>query len=140
MIQQKFGIDINPMMNSWFDAMSLPGYIFSRIKTVKVKSEDKMQTMVKFKVTNFTDTDGLLKITFRLGGGPGGGGFGRRGGGMGGSDVINKLVFLQAHQSKDLSYLLNVDPRMVMLNTLTSKNIPQTMASFMLSLCLKLLR
>ena len=130
LIQQKFGIDINPMMNSWFDAKSLPGYIFSPIKAVKVKSEDKMQTMVKFKVTNFTDTDGLLKITFRLGGGPGGGGFGRRGGGMGGSDVINKLVFLQAHQSKDLSYLLNVDPRMLMLNTLTSKNIPQTMASF----------
>ncbi len=129
LIQQRFGIDINPMMNSWFDAKTLPGYIFSPIKAVKVKSEDKMQTMVKFKVTNFTDTDGLLKITFRLGGGPGGG-MGRRGGGMGGSDVINKLVFLQAHQSKDLSYLLNVDPRMIMLNTLTSKNIPQTMASF----------
>jgi hypothetical protein len=67
-------------------------------------------------------------VSFRLGGGGGSGG-GRRGpgGGMGSSDVINKLVYLEPHQSKNLSYLLNVDPRMVILNTMTSKNIPQTM-------------
>ncbi|MGE0018151.1 MAG: hypothetical protein AB7S72_00670 [Draconibacterium sp.] len=131
MIFDRFNIEILPMMNVWFNAKTLPGYLFSPITAVKVKSEDKMQTMVKFKVTNFTDTEGLVKITFRLGGGPGGpGGGGGRGGGMGGSDVINKLVFLEAHQTKDLSYLLNVDPRMVMLNTLTSKNIPQTLSSF----------
>lgn len=131
MIFDRFNIEILPMMNVWFNAKTLPGYLFSPITAVKVKSEDKMQTMVKFKVTNFTDTEGLVKITFRLGGGPGGpGSGGGRGGGMGGSDVINKLVFLEAHQTKDLSYLLNVDPRMVMLNTLTSKNIPQTLSSF----------
>jgi hypothetical protein len=131
MIFDQFNIEILPMMDVWFNAKILPGYLFSPITAVKVKSEDKMQTMVKFKVTNFTDTEGLVKITFRLGGGPGGsGGGGGRGGGMGGSDVINKLVLLEAHQTKDLSYLLNVDPRVVMLNTLTSKNIPQTLSSF----------
>lgn len=131
MISDQFNIEILPMMDVWFNAKTLPGYLFSPITAVKVKSEDKMQTMVKFKVTNFTDTEGLVKITFRLGGGPGGPGGGRGGmGGMGGSDVINKLVLLEAHQTKDLSYLLNVDPRMVMLNTLTSKNIPQTLSSF----------
>ena len=134
MIMTQFNIDILPMMDVWFNAKTLPGYLFSPVTAVKVKSEDKMQTMVKFKVTNFTDTEGLVKITFRLGGGPGGpggGGGGRRGGGgMGSNDVINKLVFLEAHQTKDLSYLLNVDPRMLMINTLTSKNIPQTLSSF----------
>ena len=45
---------------------------------------------------------------------------------MGGTDMINKLVYLEPHQTKDLSYLLNVDPRMMILNTMTSKNIPQT--------------
>ncbi len=130
MIFDQFNIEILPMMEVWFNAKTLPGYLISPITAVKVKSEDKMQTMVKFKVTNFTDTEGLVKITFRLGGGPGGPGGGHRGGGMGGSDVINKLVLLEAHQTKDLSYLLNVDPRMVMVNTLTSKNIPQILSSF----------
>jgi hypothetical protein len=127
-IYEQFNLELIPLMDEWFKAKTLPGYLFSTIKAVKVKSEDKMQTMVTFKVTNFSDTEGLVKVSFRLGGG---GGPGRgRGGGMGGSDMINKLVYLEPHQSKDLSYLLNVDPRMVILNTLTSKNIPQTMMVF----------
>ncbi len=127
-IYERFGLELIPLMDEWFKANTLPGYLFSGIKAVKVKSEDKMQTMVTFKATNFSDTEGLVKVSFRLGGG-GGGGRGR-GGGSGGSDMINKLVYLQPHQTKDLSYLLNVDPRMVILNTLTSKNIPQTMMTF----------
>lgn len=129
-IYDQFNLELIPIMDEWFKAKTLPGYLFSTIKAVKVKSEDKMQTMVKFKVTNFTDTEGLVKVSFRLGGGGGGGFGGGRGGGMGGNDVINKLVYLEPHQSKDLSYLLNVDPRMIILNTMTSKNIPQTMMTF----------
>jgi hypothetical protein len=125
-IYEKFNLELIPLMDEWFKAKTLPGYLFSTVKAVKVKSEDKMQTMVKFKATNFSDTEGLVKVSFRLGGGPGGG---RRGGG-GGDDMINKLVYLEPHQTKDLSYLLNVDPRMIILNTLTSKNIPQTMMVF----------
>jgi hypothetical protein len=126
-IHDEFNLELIPMMDEWFKAKTLPGYLFSTVKAVKVKSEDRMQTMVKFKVTNFSDVDGLVKVSFRLGGGGGPGGGGGRGGGMGANDVINKLVYLEAHQTKDLSYLLNVDPRMVILNTMTSKNIPQTM-------------
>jgi len=125
-IYDKFNLELIPLMDEWFQAKTLPGYLFSPIKAVKVKTEDKIQTMVTFKVTNFSDTDGLVKVSFRLGGGPGGG----RGGGMGGSDMINKLVYLEPHQTKDLSYLLSVDPRMVIINTMTSKNIPQTLMSF----------
>jgi hypothetical protein len=126
-IYERFGLELIPLMDEWFKAKTLPGYLFSTVKAVKVKSEDKMQTMVSFKATNFSDTEGLVKVSFRLGGG--GGGRGGRGG-SGGSDMINKLVYLQPHQTKDLSYLLNVDPRMIILNTLTSKNIPQTMMYF----------
>jgi hypothetical protein len=128
-IYERFGLELIPLMDEWFKAKTLPGYLFSTVKAVKVKSEDKMQTMVTFKATNFSDTEGLVKVSFRLGGGGGGPGRGR-GGGSGGSDMINKLVYLEPHQTKDLSYLLNVDPRMVILNTLTSKNIPQTMMIF----------
>jgi len=129
-IYAQFNLELIPLMDEWFKAKTLPGYLFSAVKAVKVKSEDRMQTMVTFKVTNFSDTEGLVKVSFRLGDGPGGGGSRGRGGGMGGSDMINKLVYLEPHQTKDLSYLLNVDPRMVILNTMTSKNIPQTMMTF----------
>uniref|UniRef100_UPI003217C1C2 golvesin C-terminal-like domain-containing protein n=1 Tax=uncultured Draconibacterium sp. TaxID=1573823 RepID=UPI003217C1C2 len=125
-IYEAFGIELVPMMDDWFKAKSLPGYLVSPIKAVKVKSGDAMKTMVSVKVTNFSEIEGLVKLSFRMGGGPGRG----RGGGMGGSDVIDNLIFLEAHQTKELSYLLDGAPRTVILNTLTSKNIPQTMMEF----------
>ncbi len=124
-INERFGIELVPMMDNWFKAKSLPGYLTSPMKAVKVKSGDAMKTMVSVKVTNFSEVEGLVKLSFRLGGGPGG-----RGGGMGGSDVIDNLIYFEAGQTKELSYLLDGSPRMVILNTLTSKNIPQTMMEF----------
>ncbi|WP_346862330.1 hypothetical protein [uncultured Draconibacterium sp.] len=128
-IYEAFGIELVPIMDDWFNAKSLPGYLISPIKAVKVKSGDAMKTMVSVKVTNFSEVEGLVKLSFRMGGGPGGPG-GGRGGGMGGSDVIDNLIFLEANQTKELSYLLDGDPRMVILNTMTSQNVPQTMMEF----------
>lgn len=127
-LEESFGIDLVPVMDKWFTEKSLPGYLISPYSAVKVKSGDAMKTMVGLKITNFSDTEGLVKLSFRMGGG---GGPGRGGPGMGGGDdVIDNLIFLEAHQTKDLSYLLDGDPRMVILNTMTSKNIPQTMMEF----------
>lgn len=124
-LNDKFGIEIIPIMDDWFKNKVLPGYLISPIKAVKVKSGDAMKTMITLKITNFSDIEGLVKLSFRLGGGGGPG----RGRGMGGGDMINKLVHLEANQTKDLSYLLTAAPRMVIVNTMTSKNIPQTMMS-----------
>ena len=126
-INKAFGLDLVPMMDQWFKEKSLPGYLISPFKAVKVKSGDAMKTMISLKVTNFSDIDGLVKLSFRMGG-FGGPGRGRPGGG--GDDMIDNLIFLEAHQTKDLTYLLDGDPRMVILNTMTSKNIPQTMTEF----------
>lgn len=128
-IKEEFDLELIPMMDNWFKAKELPGYLVSPIKVVKVKSGDAMKSMVSLKITNFSDIEGLVKLTFRLNDGRRGGG-GRPGGGPGGGDMINKLVFLKPNQTKDLSYLLNTDPRMVIVNTMTSKNIPQTMMEF----------
>lgn len=82
-----------------------------------------MQTKVSLKVTNFTDTDGIVKFSFRLGGGGGPGrGFGR---GPGGGEMINKLVYMEPNQTKELFYMLDAEPRMIIINTMTSRNIPQ---------------
>jgi len=120
---REFGINLIPMMDEWFKAKSLPGYLISPIKAVKVKSGDMMRTMVSLKITNFTETQGLVKFSFRLGGGFGGPG---RPSGQGNEETIDKLVELGPHITKQLSYLLDADPRMVLVNTMTSKNIPQT--------------
>ena len=116
-ISDAFGIQLIPMMDEWFKAKSLPGYLFSPINAVKVKSGDMIRTMVSLKVTNFSETEGLAKLSFRMSGS-------RRGRG-GGEDMINKLIHLEPQETKQVSYLLSAEPRMVLVNTMTSQNIPQ---------------
>ena len=126
LIYKKFGIELVPIMDNWFKAKTLPGYLVSPIKAVKVKSGGAMKTMVSLKITNFSDVEGLVKLSFRMGGGGGPG----RPGGRGGDDVIDNLIYLESQQTKEVSYLLDGSPRMGIINTMTSKNIPQTMMNF----------
>ena len=121
-IKQEFGIELSPMMDEWFQATSLPGYLFSPVEAVKVRTGDMMKTKVSLKITNFSDIEGIVKISFRLEGGGRRGGFG---GPSGDENMINKLVYLEPHQTKEATYMLDADPRMYMINTLTSQNIPQ---------------
>lgn len=121
-IDEKFGINLTPVMDEWFKQNKLPGFLFSPVTAVQVRTGESMQTMVKFKATNFTDIEGLVKLTFRLGGGGGRGGFG------GNEEVVNKLIHLDPHQTKDLSYMLESEPRLLMINTLTSQNVPQLLS------------
>ncbi len=121
-INSKFGLELGPLMDDWFQEKTLPGYLISPMKAIKVKAEDQIQTMVSFKITNFSDKEGIVKVTFRVGN--------RRGRGFGGggsNDNIDYVVYLEPNQTKDVSYLLDTDPRMMTINTLTSKNIPQTL-------------
>ena len=119
-IKEKFGIELTPLMDSWFNTKELPGYLFSPAEAVKVKAGNMMKTMVTLKVTNFSEIEGLVEISFRMGE--------RRRGRWGGGDdedMIEKLVYLEPRQTKELSYLLDGEPRMVAINTMTSQNIPQ---------------
>lgn len=122
-IDEKFGVKLIPLMDEWFVEKALPGYLISPVDAVKVKTGDYMRTKVSVKVTNFSDSEGVIKFSFRLGegGGPGRG-FGR---GPGAEDMVNKLLFLEPNQTKNVSFMLDSDPRMVMINTITSQNIPQ---------------
>lgn len=126
-IKETFNTELTPIMDDWFNAKTLPGFLISPLSAVLVKSGDMMKTMVKLKATNFSDDEGLIKLSFRLGGGGGGPGRGGFGGGGGSEDMIDKLIYLEPHQTKDLSYLLEGEPRMVTINTMTSQNIPQVL-------------
>jgi len=128
-LQSEFGVAIAPYMNNWFKDKRLPGFLISPVTAVNTKSEDQIKTMVSFSASNTSDADGVFKLTFRLGG-FGGGRSRMMRGGPSPDDNINKILFLKAGENKNISYLFDSEPRGITINTLTSKNIPQTLSQF----------
>lgn len=118
LLKKRFGIDLIPYMENWFSSTTLPAFLIGNVSAVNVLDGDQLKTMVKFKVSNTEDVEGIISVDFRIGGGG-------RFGGMGGQpETISKLVHLDGNQTKEVSFLLNGTPRGVNINTLTSKNIP----------------
>jgi ABC-type transport system involved in multi-copper enzyme maturation permease subunit len=129
-LEEEFDIALTPLMNEWFRERNLPGYLFSPVSAVNTKSGDQIRTMVSFSASNTSTVDGVVKLTFRMGG-PGGGGRGRmQGRGPGADDTVNKILSLKAGETKNVSYLFDTEPRGLTINTLTSKNIPQSLMQF----------
>lgn len=129
-LDELFGVSLTPMMNDWFKGKQLPGYLFSPITAVNTKAGDQIRTMVSFSASNTSTIDGVVKLSFRMGG-PGGGGRGRMmGRGPGADNSMNKILTLKAGETKMVSYLFDSEPRGLTINTLTSKNIPQSIMQF----------
>ncbi|HZL10473.1 MAG TPA: hypothetical protein VFC65_10775 [Prolixibacteraceae bacterium] len=122
-IQQQFNTDLLPFMEKWFRSKELPGYLIGGVNAVNVLDGDRLKTMVKFKISNVEETEGIVNVQFRLGEG-GGPGRGRFGGGGSNMETIDKLVYLEGNQTKEVSYLLDGTPRNITINTLASRNIP----------------
>ncbi len=117
-IKREFDIDLIPYMESWFSSKKLPAFLIGNVSVVNVLDLDELKTMVKFKVSNTEDAEGIISVEFRTGGGRGG--FG----GSSSSDNITKLVHLNGNETKEVSFLLSGSPRGGNINTLVSRNMP----------------
>ena len=119
-IKKSFNVNLLPYMEDWFNSKQLPAYLISTVNAVEVLDKDQLKTMVKFKVTNAEPVEGIIIAQFMMGGGGGPGSFR----GSGSMETVNKLVHLEGNQTKQVSFLLDAQPRRVTIKTLTSKNIP----------------
>lgn len=125
-LKSSFNMDLNQYLPNWYSSQSLPGYIITKINTVKLKKDDQIKTMVSFVITNTENDPGAVSVTFRMGGGQRGG-FRMRGGG-GAEDNIEKTVLINGKVSKKITYLFNREPRMMTVNTYASHNIPSSIS------------
>ena len=119
LLKQRFNFDLEPYFNAWYEDRQLPAFIIADVNAYKVLDKDRTRYQIKFKVFNPEPLGGLLSVTFRTGGG-GGRGFGR--GPM--EPAEEKLITLEPGQTKEIGVVLDDSPRMMMVNTLISKNLP----------------
>ena len=124
-LYEKFNLSLYQYMDNWFNGTQMPGYLFSPIIGKNVKDGERILSMVQFKVSNLENADGVIKLRFRLSSQGGRQRRGRFSGGKGEEDnTVEKVIYLEKGQTKEVSYLFDNDPRMMTIYTLTSKNIP----------------
>ncbi|GET34106.1 xanthan lyase [Prolixibacter bellariivorans] len=120
-LASSFNLQLDDYLSSWYNSKELPGYLVNDVEAVKVKDGDRTSTMVTFHLSNTGKEPGVVKFTFRLGGQ---GRRGRRFGGGGEEETVERIVAIAPHQTKRVGVLLNEEPRMMMTNTFASANIP----------------
>jgi ABC-type transport system involved in multi-copper enzyme maturation permease subunit len=119
-LQEKFNFDFKPYVENWYNSKQLPAYLISNIEAYKVLDEDRTRSQILFKATNTEPIDGILKASFRGGGGRGG--FGPPGGGS--EDEVVRYIPFKGNQTKEVGFVLDFEPRGINLSTLISKNLP----------------
>ena len=124
-LKTSFSMDLNQYLPGWYNSKSLPGYIITKINTVKLKKDDQIKTMVSFVVTNTENDPGAVSVSFRMGGG-GRGSFRMRGGGA--EDNVERTILINGKVSKKITYIFNREPRSMTVNTYASHNIPSSIS------------
>lgn len=129
-IAKKFDIELGDFLHDWYNARELPSFGVGEYSLIETIEQNRAVFVVKTKVTNYSQVDGLVKFTFQLGGGQGG----RRGGGFFGgapdTETDDRIFLVEAGKTKEMQMVLNDQPRSVIFNTLLSQNIPSSIMRF----------
>ncbi len=124
LLKQQFNFDLEPYFDTWYEDRQLPAFIIADVDAYKVLDKDRTRYQIKFKAFNPELVGGLVSVTFRTGGGGRGFGFGF--GRPPQEPTEEKLITLKAGETKEIGFVLDDSPRMMMVNTLISKNLPST--------------
>ena len=115
-------IDFGNIVNSWYYDTLLPGYLIEDVESYKIVSGEKTKTQVKFSISNPTEVNGMVELSFRYRQQRGI----RRSWRARNSDVpdYETTIFLPANTKKEIGILLDKPPAEMKVETFVSKNIP----------------
>lgn len=105
-LQVEFGLDLSQHMTKWFNETALPKYLISSPTAEKVLAGNREMTRVRFLVTNYGTTEGVIKVALRT------------------KEPIDRLLYLEPQQTVEVHYLSALEPSGILFNTLTSGNLP----------------
>lgn len=137
--------DVPGLMETWTNDRRLPGFLVEGVEAYQVLASDspgaggegQVKTQVKFRLTNPTNLDGLVKISFRYRGRGFGRGFGDRGGGASNNEDFSQLLNVPANSVKEMAMVLDQKPAVMTIDTFISQNIPSLIMKPMFRLQMK---
>gem|GEM_PF-912755 len=141
-------LDLDALFAAWAGAKGVPGFIFEDLESYRVVEGERPRAQLKFRVTNPTDADGVIKIEYITRGAMAGGRMaavrsdiglnvtvaGGRGGGavvMGGAGAAaeRRYFLVPPRTSKEVGLVLDQPAVTATIDTYISRNLP---ASFLL--------
>jgi len=129
-IENRFQFDFKPFIKDCYGTQQLPGFLISNIQGYEILDGNRTRFQVTFAVSNPEPVKGLMIVSFRVMGGGRGRGDGP-GFGMGfDQQEIERIITIPAHQTKEVGIVLDSSPRMMMVNSLISKNVPSIITHF----------
>ncbi|TRX70425.1 hypothetical protein [Carboxylicivirga sp. M1479] len=118
--------DFSDMYNSWLNDAYRPAFLFSSVDVSEIKEGNRIRYFVKVTVSNQGDADGIVGFTVREGRQQRGRGrFRSRFQGDDEQDGEQSYQF-NAGQTYDIGFLLDEEPREVLVNTYIAVNIPSS--------------
>ena len=117
-VKKQFRIDLVPLFRSWATETKLPGFIIRNVQYYEVIENDRTRYQVRFQIMNPEPADGVVTLSF-VSGGPGG-----FAGARGTQENIERVFGINANQAKEIGIVLDDRPRVMLINTLVSQNIP----------------
>jgi len=125
-LKQQFDFDLEPHLENWLKIEKIPGFLISNINAYEIRDGENTKYQVVFTISNEEEVEGLTTVSFRIMSSFGG--FGG-GGEMPGMD-LEKIIYLEPKQQKEIGIVLDGEPRLMAVNTLISKNVPSAISHF----------
>jgi hypothetical protein len=116
--KKKFSLDADSVIAHWAGQKSLPRLLMKNPEMYKVYDGDRLRYQVNLQVSNTSNVDALIRVSFRFGG--------RRQRLIGGDvyEEAPKVLMINANTAKKIGIILDEEPRGINVNYLLADNIP----------------
>ncbi|MFA6471969.1 MAG: hypothetical protein WCU00_08005, partial [Candidatus Latescibacterota bacterium] len=124
-LNEKFKFELKPYLDAWYTQKGLPAFIIGEMKCYEVIDLNQTRYQVICTITNPEDVEGLMSISFMVGGQRGQRQMMMGMGGAGSSSTIpTTYVNLKGKETKEIGILLDSTPRTATIKTYISQNLP----------------
>ena len=120
-------VGFSKVYNTWLNELNKPAFLFGSVDVYEVKDGNRMRYFLKVPVANKGDADGIISFTVREGQQKGRGGRFRSRFQTDGEQEDSKQSYLiKAGETNAIGFLLDEEPREVVVNTFLAANIPSS--------------
>lgn len=111
-------VEVRTLFEQWINEKEIPRILFKNLELYKVYDGERLRYQIRFKVSNPSVSDALVRVSFSFGG---------RRQSLLGTDVEEEAprsIHIKSHSAKEIGIVLDSEPRRLTINAMIAENIP----------------